>query len=315
MHAFDVIVVGGGNAGFSAAHAAAERGRRTVVLEKGPRDVAGGNSFYSAGATRINHGGLADLVEFVEFDERHARTEVPPYPSNEYAADLAKVSGGRNDHDLTEVLVNEAQATVRWLQKLGLRYRLMYERQAYERPDGSYLFFGGVHIGNVDGGQGLMADHTRVAARLGVDVRYSAAATDLIVEDGHVVGVIGATPEGRVQWRAEAVVLAAGGFESDPAWRRKHLGDGWEHAKVRGTPYNTGDMIAAALRIGAAKGGDWSSAHSVQWDALHPDNQHNRELTNRLTRQSYPLGIIVNLSLIPSPSPRDRSLSRMPSSA
>ena len=53
-------------------------------------------------------------------------------------------------------------------------------------------------------------------------------------------------------------------------------------------------MLAAALRIGAAKGGDWSSAHSVQWDAWHPDNESNRALTNRLTRQSYPLGIIVN---------------------
>jgi tricarballylate dehydrogenase len=90
------------------------------------------------------------------------------------------------------------------------------------------------------------------------------------------------------------VVLAAGGFESDPALRREFLGDGWEHARVRGTPHNTGDMIAAALRAGAARGGDWSSAHSVQWDALHPGNESNRQLTNRLTRQSYPLGIIVN---------------------
>ncbi|HEX9226081.1 MAG TPA: FAD-dependent oxidoreductase, partial [Arthrobacter sp.] len=49
----DVIVVGGGNAGFTAAHAAAERGRRVLLLEKGDRDMAGGNSFYTAGATRI----------------------------------------------------------------------------------------------------------------------------------------------------------------------------------------------------------------------------------------------------------------------
>ena len=63
---------------------------------------------------------------------------------------------------------------------------------------------------------------------------------------------------------------------------------------MRGTPHDTGEVLAAALRIGAAKGGDWASAHSVQWDAWHPDNEGNRELTNRLTRQSYPLGIIVN---------------------
>jgi tricarballylate dehydrogenase len=90
------------------------------------------------------------------------------------------------------------------------------------------------------------------------------------------------------------VVLAAGGFEANRDWRRQYLGPGWERAKVRGTPNNTGEMIAAALRIGAAKGGDWSSAHSVQWDAWHPGNEGNRAVTNRLTRQSYPLGIIVN---------------------
>jgi tricarballylate dehydrogenase len=104
----------------------------------------------------------------------------------------------------------------------------------------------------------------------------------------------GRTAAGPARWIAESVVLAAGGFESDPALRRRHLGPGWEHAKVRGTPHNTGDMIAAALRIGAAKGGDWSSAHGVQWDASCPQNESNRRLTNRLTRQSYPLGIIVN---------------------
>ncbi len=287
---FDVIVVGGGNAGFSAAHAAAERGRRTVLLEKGAPAAAGGNSFYSAGATRIEHAGLEDLLDIVEPDERLAHTEVPAYPASDYAADLARVSGGRNDPALTSVLANEAQATVRWLHGLGVRYRLMYERQAYERPDGSYLFFGGLHIGNVDGGQGLMADHTRVAEHLGVEVRYSAAVTDLVTEGGRVIGVRDSTTE----WRAESVILAAGGFESDPAMRRTYLGDGWEHARVRGTPLNTGEMLAAALRAGAARGGDWSSAHAVQWDAGHPANESNRELTNRLTRQSYPLGIIVN---------------------
>jgi tricarballylate dehydrogenase len=48
------------------------------------------------------------------------------------------------------------------------------------------------------------------------------------------------------------------------------------------------------LAVGAARGGDWSTAHSVQWDAFTPHNESNRKLTNRLTRQSYFLGIIVN---------------------
>jgi succinate dehydrogenase/fumarate reductase flavoprotein subunit len=41
---FDVIVIGGGNAGFSAATTAAQAGARVLLVEKAPRDDAGGNT-------------------------------------------------------------------------------------------------------------------------------------------------------------------------------------------------------------------------------------------------------------------------------
>lgn len=293
---YDVIVVGGGNAGFSAAHAAAERGRSVLLIERGQPEMAGGNSFYTAGATRINHEGLDDLLDIVDADDRHTVTEVPPYSSEEYLADLIKVTDGKTDRAMAEVLVRESKDAVRWLHSLGVAYRLMYERQSYARPDGSYLFWGGLHVGNVGGGEGLIADHTAVAERMGTEVRYGLRATSLLTEDGRVTGVV-AEDEGAgtsIELHAESVILAAGGFESNPQWRRERLGPGWENAKVRGTPYNLGDMIQAALDVGAAEGGDWSTCHSVQWDAEAANNESNRELTNRLTRQSYPLGIIVN---------------------
>ena len=293
--AADVIVVGGGNAAFTAAHAAAVRGRRALVLEKAPREQFGGNSYYTAGATRIAHRGLEDLLDFIEPDERHSTTRVPPYSPDDYARDLAKVTNGRNDPGLTEALVNEAASGLRWLHSLGLKYRLMYERQAYERADGTYLFWGGLHVGNVGGGAGLMHDHVRVADRLGTEVRYGQDVFDLLTENGAVTGVKVRQGDGVVhELRSDSVVLAAGGFEANRELRRAHLGPGWENAKVRGTPFNTGQMITAALSLGAAKGGDWQSCHSTQWDAFTPGNESNRELTNRLTRQSYPLGIIVN---------------------
>jgi tricarballylate dehydrogenase len=176
----DVIVVGGGNAGFTAAHAAATRGRTVLLLERGAEAESGGNSYYTAGATRIAHGGLDDLLEFVEPDERHDRTEVPPYPADEYAADLRKVTSGRNDPAMTDVLVRESRDALAWLHDLGLRYRLMYERQAYERADGGYLFWGGLHVGNVDGGKGLIADHRAVAERLGYRVAYGVRVVDFV---------------------------------------------------------------------------------------------------------------------------------------
>ncbi|MFD2757432.1 FAD-dependent tricarballylate dehydrogenase TcuA [Gulosibacter faecalis] len=290
----DVVIVGGGNAGFTALHAATERGRRVVLLEAGTPDLAGGNSYYTAGATRITHNGLDDLRDWLEPDERWATSIVPPYSADDYRADLAKVTEGRNDPELTEVLVAEVTDTLKWLHGKGLKYRLMYERQAYERPDGSYLFWGGLHVGNVGGGEGLIADHTRAAVEAGADLRYGHRATELIHENGRVVGVRATGPEGELEVRAESVILTAGGFEANPELRREYLGEGWENAKVRGTPFNQGDMLRAALELGAGRGGDWETCHSVQWDAFLPENESNRELTNRLTRQSYPLGIIVN---------------------
>src|SRR5262249_10296373 len=128
----------------------------------------------------------------------------------------------------------------------------------------------------------------------GVEVRHGTRATELATASGRVVGVLAVTADGPIELGAESVVLAAGGVEADPELRRRHLGPGGGGARLRGTPLNTGDMIGAATRVGAATSGDWGAAHSVQWDARGVVEAGDRELTNRLTRQSYPLGILVN---------------------
>jgi tricarballylate dehydrogenase len=286
----DVVVVGGGNAGFSAAHAAAERGRRVLLLERGEPAQAGGNSYYTAGAVRIAHGGLSDLAPLLDPDDRHATTVLPPYPAAAFAADMAAVTEGRNDPALTEVLIAESRDALAWLQDKGLHYRLMYERQAYPDAQGRLVFWGGLAVGSTGGGKGLIEQHTAAAAKAGVEVRYGVRVRELVRDGGAVVGV--GWDGGGVG--AESVVLAAGGFEADPGLRRRYLGEGWQRAKVRGTPLNTGDLLTAALAAGAAPYGDWSSCHSVAWDAWHRSNEGNRELTNQLTRSGYPLGIVVN---------------------
>ncbi len=290
----DVVVVGGGNAGYCAAHAAALRGRQVVLIERAPATEAGGNSFFTAGAIRMTHDGIDDLLDLVEPDPRLPRTEVPPYSAAQFRADMERTTSGRCDPQLTAVLVAESAVAVRWLKALGVAFRLMYERQAYQRQDDSFLFWGGLAVGSEGGGKGLMAGHQRIAARLGVDVRYERCALALRREDNCVSGVHWAAPDGTSGLlEANAVVLAAGGFEADPSLRRQYLGEGWQRAKVRGTPLNDGRMLRAAIDVGAARAGDWSTAHSVAWDAGAPPTG-DRALTNQLTRQSYPLGIVVN---------------------
>ena len=116
----DVIVVGGGNAGFCAALAASERGRRVILLEKSEEGASGGNSYFTHGATRIAHDGLDDLLPILEPDERHVVTVVPPYGPIEYIADITKLSGNINDPVRTKVLVNESHDALKWLHALGM---------------------------------------------------------------------------------------------------------------------------------------------------------------------------------------------------
>ncbi|MEV6302291.1 FAD-dependent tricarballylate dehydrogenase TcuA [Actinoplanes sp. NPDC051861] len=291
-----VVVIGGGNAGFSAAHAAAARGREVLLLERGRPDEAGGNSFYTAGAFRIAHHGLDDVAELLEPDPRNATAVLTPYPQDLFLKDMRELTGGRTDAGLAGVLAAESGPALRWLHGLGLRFRLMFERQSYPDDSGRHVFWGGLAVGSVDGGKGLVSQHTRAALAGGVEIRYGHRCGDLVVRNGRVCGVRWSAADGTTGVvEAESVVLAAGGFEADPRWRREHLGAGWERALVRGTPLNTGDMLRSALAVGAARGGDWSSCHSVAWDA-GAATSGDRELTNRLTRQSYPLGIVVNSS-------------------
>jgi succinate dehydrogenase/fumarate reductase flavoprotein subunit len=94
---------------------------------------------------------------------------------------------------------------------------------------------------------------------------------------------------------AKALILAAGGFESNPRMRAQYLGPGWDLAHVRGTPYNTGECLEMAIRdVSAKQSGQWSGCHSVAWDANSPQNSGDREVSNEFTKSGYPLGVTVN---------------------
>lgn len=299
----DVVVVGGGNAGFSAVHSASDQGASVMLLEKAKEEEAGGNSFYTAGAFRITYDDIRDMIDVFDDEltvERLPRTVVPPYHAEDFTADMVRVTDGFCDPKLTNILVSRSAETLRWLHSKGLRFRLMFERQSFKKND-VWTFFGNLSIGTLDGGRGLIAQHTNAAHSAHVDnphsARYGANMLGLLrAASGKVVGVEYETPDGELKRvRSTAVILAAGGFEADATRREKYLGAGWGKALVRGTPTNTGDVLEIALQAGAQRCGDWTTCHSVAWDAGGPPNGGNRKLTNQMTRQSYPLGIVVNV--------------------
>ena len=292
----DVIVVGAGNAGFCAALAAAERGARVLMLEKAPDDWLGGNSYFTAGAIRSVHAGLEDVLSLVEpIDRARAEaTDLEPYGADDFREDMRRLTESRADPELAELLIGDSRQTLGWLADQGVPLRLMYDRQSYA-VDGRHVFWGGLHVGTVDGGRGLIEHERRAAANAGVELRTGHAVTGLIQHRDAVEGVRcrAGSAARELEITAPAVVIAAGGFEADPRRRAMYLGPNWDVAKVRGTPHNTGEALEAMLALGALPYGHWSGCHSIAWDAGAPATG-DRVLTNRLSRQSYPLGLVVN---------------------
>lgn len=305
----NVLVVGGGNAGFSAAISAAENlatatettaGKpRVLLIDKCPPTWAGGNSYFTAGAMRCAHAGLADVLPLVNNVDSHLalKIDLDPYTEQDFLSDLHRVTEGRYHRDLGRTLVEDSNDTVKWLARHGVRFQLSFNRQAYKIGD-RHKFWGGMCLKTQDGGKGLIEDHQAAAARLGVTVLYETAAQKIVTDPVtggfqslEAVGKGGSSSS----IRAKAIILAAGGFESNPRMRAQYLGHGWDLGHVRGTPYNTGEVLEMSIRdLGARQAGHWSGCHSVAWDADSPADAGDRATSNEFTKSGYPLGITLN---------------------
>ena len=143
-------------------------------------------------------------------------------------------------------------------------------------------------------GVGLSSSWFAIAERVGVEIRYASAATELMVDQrGRVVGVKVRDDDGIHEITAKAIVLGCGGFEANVQMRTQHIGPLVGAAKVRGTPHNQGDGLRMALAIGALPWGQWSGCHatpiSADWGEFAP-----RALTDRSNRLSYLYGVMLN---------------------
>jgi tricarballylate dehydrogenase len=297
MPDFDVIVVGAGNAALAAAVSAREQGAgRVAVLEKAPKSLRGGNTHYSGGLLRIAFDKPEDLVPLVPDAERQLPgffAGVEPYPHRLFMADLLRVTEGRTDPELAEILIGRSYDTAGWMARQGIEMEPAVSLSAVRVGD-TVKWSPGAVIRARHEGVGLSAMWFKAAERRGVEVRYDTAAVRL-VEDGHgrVTGVVARDASGTVELSARAVVLGSGGFEANPEWRARYLGRPWDQAKVRGTRYNTGDGLRMAIELGALSHGQWTGCHSTPIDAQAPPHG-DRTLTDKTNRLSYPWGLLVN---------------------
>ena len=284
---FDVIVVGCGVAGLSAAVAAAEGGARVAVLERSSLEERGGNTRYTTAAIRMQSE-TAVSEDFEQCFLANSGYHVPPDIVASTALDYenwpaitrtAPLTGP----DLIGFFSEQSPATIAWLKSHGVRF-------------GGIGFYGltprsSPRIAISGGGLHLIEVMTERAAAMGVRFFYHTTAQDLIAGPaGGVDGVI-AQPkddDAPLRLRSAAVVLACGGFEGNPEMVARYVGPKGRYLRpvARGGYYNKGEGIAMALRLGAAPAGDFAEFHAQPIDP--------RSSATEPIVMMFPYGILVN---------------------
>jgi tricarballylate dehydrogenase len=296
-HEFDVIIVGAGNAGLTAALAAEEGGARVLVLEAANRDERGGNSRFTGGIFRAVHDGLESIKPILHPDNEkwYDRVEAGPYTSETYTQDWSATSEGRQDPDLMRLTIERSFDTLRWMHGKGVAWELTADKQvdpAKQAEDSRITLPPGGAIRSRHEGVGLMDNLFRAVEATSIEIWYDAPAADLLTSGSSVLGVRVRRAEEFVDVHG-TVVLAAGGFEANPEMRLRYLGPGWDLVRVRGTRFNMGAMLTKAMLAGAQPTGHWGGAHAVPLDLSAPAVGDLR-ITDKMSRYSYPYSLLVN---------------------
>ena len=293
--AYDVIVVGTGNAALCSAIAAKENGANVLILERGPKEKRGGNSFFTDGAIRFayqNKDALEPILNQLS-PKDFQNTVMPDYDTEDYYNDIMNVTEGKSDPNLARQLVDKSYDTIQWMKSQGVQFELN-ENQSFNN-NGVQQFWGGLPVKTNRKGIGLIEALINKAEDLSIEIRYNTRAIGLQTTNQKVSGINVVENGEEKQIPAKSVVLACGGFEANKEKRAKYLGGEWEKAKVRGSEYNTGDGLDMAIEAGAQPYGDWSGCHAHTTDFQAPQVGDYGKPGDIYKKSSYPLGLIVNI--------------------
>ena len=231
----DVLVIGGGLAGLAAAVEARDNGAEVILVEKmastGGTSALSGGGIAAPGSKFQIEAGIDDSVA-AYVNQWLMYQRVTDRPDN-----------GSPDKERITWLASQGAETIDWLVSLGYGFGAPTSFGMIEGADRFH------YPNNLPNGQpGKM---TEVAKERGAEILVNTRATELVVEKGRVVGAVVENDGQSYTIRANAVVLATGGYSYN------------EELIARLTPENvntvhvasvgsTGDGLLMAEKIGAA---------------------------------------------------------------
>lgn len=231
---YDVVVIGAGGAGFSAAIEAKNAGANVVLLEKMP--AVGGNSLISGAEMNVARNWVQPKLGITDDSpELHAE-------------DTYKGGDKKGDLKVINVMTHQALDAALWCRDyLGVKFE-----------DDNLFFFGGhsrkralIPVGHT--GTEFIAKFQAKADELGIPVITNMKAEELVKDkDGRVVGVKATMDGNTYTFNAKGgVVLATGGFGANPEMVKKYNPKIDERFKTTDAPGATGEALYMAERAGA----------------------------------------------------------------
>jgi fumarate reductase flavoprotein subunit len=223
----DVLVIGSGAAGLTAALAASEAGARRILVAEAEGEVGGssrlsGGIMVGAGTRCQKELGVDDNADRLYFE-------------------LMQINQWQLGHGLARVLADHSGPTIDWLADLGVDFAPMLIPDADQTVARSHIVSGG--------GQGLIEALRRRCDERGIDIALGRRVERLLTDEQEVSGVA----VGDDEITANAVVIATGGFASDPQKLARFYPDasGTEWAWYIGADGSRGDAIDFTAPLGA----------------------------------------------------------------
>ena len=260
-----VVVAGGGNAGLCAALSARDRGADVIIVERSPRWRRGGNSRHTR-------------------DIRYAHDEADewaptPYPADVFLADLASVTNGSSNSELTRTVVERSRDLPRWMEEHGVRWQRQLRGTLHLETNRFFL----------GGGKAMMNAYYRAARAADIRILYGASVREIELEGARCVSVDVEADGRRDRLLTRALVVASGGLEANYDWLEQKWGTGARNFVVRGTPDNDGELLLKLLEAGAAQVGS-DLFHCIAVDARAP--KFDGGIVTRV--DSVPFSVTVN---------------------
>ena len=225
----DIVIIGAGGAGMTAAINATQAGKDVILVEMMP--YAGGNTTKATGGMNAaethyqKEQGIEDSVE-------------------QFVEDTMKGGHDINDRDLVTIMAENSAAGIDWLDSIGA-------------PLPKISFSGGatnqrIHAPEDGSGVGayLVTALLKKMDELGIKVMYNTKATDLLSLEGTVNGVMAESDDAYYTIHSKAVILATGGFGNNQEMIVRYRDD-LEGTVTTSAPGIMGDGIVMAQAVGA----------------------------------------------------------------